>query len=1472
MSLAEQSQQWFPTSVQVTVHQARNLRVKGKNGTNDAYAIIQVSKDKFSTSVAERCVSPAWKEEASFDLPLFHPSNAERCTLHIIVMHRSQVGLDKFLGQAVVNLLELHDDKSRKKSDWFKLVDKSGKEDKARGDVLLDIQFLRNNLSASMFDLSMQDKPRSRISKLRDKVRGKRKDGFSDSASAIVPSVSQVLTDSEEEADARSLNQSPGMKKKSKLKSLFAPKSNLQRNVSQSMSTLGTLPEKNSSLSGSRSSGLNADSPEVKKKFKFLGHKRTGSNDSKASQGPFSLLGRSKQSASDLNNLCINGSHVYTEEAEPQTGSTLSLNSSGQGSAEDVCRRNSDVSVDSLKGLSIPSYRPESTDRAAMEQQRHQEEEERRQAEEKRRAEAKRLQEEEAFRAEAKRLREEEERKYQEEQDRRRRFLEDEARRKKQKAEEEEEEEEEAERRKQEEERRRRMEAAENQRLEEERCRLEEQQRQQEEARRAEEQKRQEEEARRAEEQKRQQEEARRAEEQKRQEEASMSERLSSLFGMIRKKEEKKEEEPPKPAPEEVPNSQHSTNPFEEIPLSSDPTNSMDESPADPQKPTRNPQTPSAMVFLNRTAKVSAVKPRLAEPLKPEPPDGQTRSQQHPSPATSASSLSSVPSESPDSFFTLHSSLAPPRIRQSSSEPPRRNTENLSSVGSSPTMSERKRRSPPLPEAHAGLPIDPTWRSGGNLAPIREIENPGYVDADGSHGRKIALPLPDYETLFPQKRHGVQGHTRWDHIIAEVHQRRRDAPTDFIGQEMSVDGPEEPTPGHRSSLAQERPVIRHHQTQPEEATPEEAKPSSSRRPEEAKPTATRRPEEAKPEEAKPSSSRRPEEAKPTATRRPEEAKPTATRRPEEATPSSSRRPEEAKPSSSRRPEEAKPSSSRRPEEAKPSSSRRPEEAKPEEAKPSSSRRPEEAKPTSSRRPEEAKPTATRQPEAKPEEAKPSSSRRPEETKPTSSKKVAAPPPPKTVPATHLRSIADSNQKQSQRMAPAPPSAVPGSLNTDASSGEVGSAMPRDGVRKALQPTPTEVCRPTTRTDEVQTTTTNGMPTAKPRQRVGGKEPTSRAGPDATPIVPASSNRNNHRPLSRSAVNHVDKTVREANERFAASDPFPSAELLPKDPWAQTEQNQGVDYLFTGTVQKLEDQGMSADDLDKVFTSETPTDPFSGFYGGDSEKHPDHRMKDSDSDQHSPALQRRPSPRRQQTLPPLADSDNTRPQPEPTPEEETTLTTAHRALAPGEATHPSSSSAFSPHADVETEDSYYGREMVENQFREDPFAADPFAVTSSPPMSTPEPLQVVLEESAAQAGALSGGKMLLRAWVSPSEVQSVNAQNSSGGGAASVPRRPHPVKPMSSAEIQHPTSTPAARVIKIHDNTAGKAKVSDSVETGPYTQLTQEELITLVVKQQAELSKKDAKIIELEEYIDKLLVRVIEEQPSILLSLSSGKPA
>ncbi|XP_056444513.1 rab11 family-interacting protein 1-like [Gadus chalcogrammus] len=473
MSLADQSQQWFPTSAQVTVLQARGLRIKGKNGTNDAYAIMQVAKDKFSTEVAEKSVAPMWKEQASFDLPPAHQGNAERGTLRVHVMHRALVGPDKPLGQAVVSLLDLHEVKSRNKTEWFKLVDKGGKADKERGEVLLDIQFMRNNMTASMFDLSGMDKSRSRLGKIKDKLRGKKKDGSGlDSVSAIVPSsFSQVLTDSEEEVEeeeegaagvegAVGATKEKSGKKKLKLKSLFSHKSTLKKNMSQSMSFLGPLPERNQTLSGSRSSGLNVEPSEGKKKFKFGLHKRSGSNDSKSSKASASVADPAQHGGPDAPRP---GGHVYTEEPTARAGSrassTFSLSSSGRGSMEDLHRGSVEGSFSSYDSLRVP--RPQSSpwlstkaaeegeveeeeeeeeevDVSEYEQRRGKQEEEKARQEEQMRIERRREEEEQRKRLDEERMRreelekgeiEEQQRKYQrDEEDRMRREREEEER------------------------------------------------------------------------------------------------------------------------------------------------------------------------------------------------------------------------------------------------------------------------------------------------------------------------------------------------------------------------------------------------------------------------------------------------------------------------------------------------------------------------------------------------------------------------------------------------------------------------------------------------------------------------------------------------------------------------------------------------------------------------------------------------------------------------------------------------------------------------------------------------------------------------------------------------------------------------------------------------------------------------------------------------------------------------------------
>ncbi|XP_058267426.1 trichohyalin isoform X1 [Hemibagrus wyckioides] len=322
MSLADQSLQFFPVSARVSVLRARGLRIKGKDGTNDTYTALQAGRETFRTPVAEKLAEPVWGgDDAAFIFTL--PAESARTEqdgvpLQVRVFHRVPIGADKLLGLAVINVHELRQNGARENPQWFKLLNKAGKADKERGEVLLDIQFLKSSMSVSMIDLS--DKSHSRLGKFKDKLKGKKKEGLSDSASAILPSVSQVLTDSEGEMDGEMEGEST-KKKKNKLKSLFVPKSSMKRNsLSQSMSSLRTLPDKNSSISSSTSSGLNVESSEgkKKKKFSFLTHKRNGSTDSKASNQSDFTFGSANQNPPPQVDISINGSHVYRGQTQSE--------------------------------------------------------------------------------------------------------------------------------------------------------------------------------------------------------------------------------------------------------------------------------------------------------------------------------------------------------------------------------------------------------------------------------------------------------------------------------------------------------------------------------------------------------------------------------------------------------------------------------------------------------------------------------------------------------------------------------------------------------------------------------------------------------------------------------------------------------------------------------------------------------------------------------------------------------------------------------------------------------------------------------------------------------------------------------------------------------------------------------------------------------------------------------------------------
>ncbi|XP_033871843.3 uncharacterized protein LOC117409642 isoform X2 [Acipenser ruthenus] len=358
MSLhVDDDNRWVPTHVQVTVLRAKGLRAKGKHGTSDVYTIIQVGKEKFSTSVVEKTTSPEWKEECSFELlpgvleadcrSAYPPGSSD---LVLIVMHRSLIGLDNFLGQAIIPLDKIFQEKSSRNNGWYKLHSKSGKKEKERGEIQVTMQFTRNSLTASMFDLSMKDKPRSTLGKIKDKVKGKgKKRGEVESASAVVPSGIGVLSerggrstsqgDEEQDDEEHVEGKRSGMRgffKKPKLRKLSDSRSNtsLASGSSMSSSQGGSLSPtagisvvvSDLSNSPSISSSL-ADSPvhTSEPSPKLLTHKRAFSDE--VSQVIVMPQPReveklkAKDSPLSKSSLCVNGSHVYA--VDTPTPSTL---------------------------------------------------------------------------------------------------------------------------------------------------------------------------------------------------------------------------------------------------------------------------------------------------------------------------------------------------------------------------------------------------------------------------------------------------------------------------------------------------------------------------------------------------------------------------------------------------------------------------------------------------------------------------------------------------------------------------------------------------------------------------------------------------------------------------------------------------------------------------------------------------------------------------------------------------------------------------------------------------------------------------------------------------------------------------------------------------------------------------------------------------------------------------------------------
>jgi len=140
---------WSPTHVQVTVHRARGLLTKGKNGTNNAFVTIALGKEKYQTSVTEKALQDVdWHEECEMQIP----KQGNVAEIVLTALHRNFIGVDQFLGVVRIPLADF-DVYERPRSRWYDLKSKPGKDkNKPRGKLEVRVSFLVK--AGSLTDLS----------------------------------------------------------------------------------------------------------------------------------------------------------------------------------------------------------------------------------------------------------------------------------------------------------------------------------------------------------------------------------------------------------------------------------------------------------------------------------------------------------------------------------------------------------------------------------------------------------------------------------------------------------------------------------------------------------------------------------------------------------------------------------------------------------------------------------------------------------------------------------------------------------------------------------------------------------------------------------------------------------------------------------------------------------------------------------------------------------------------------------------------------------------------------------------------------------------------------------------------------------------------------------------------------------------------------------------------------------------------
>lgn len=145
---------WAPTQLELIVLRAKDLKVKGKNGFDDPYCVMELGKEKFATRSIPSSLAPEWNEQCLFKTLLDR-------TLRLSVWHKGgSLEKDRYLGRCTVELSTININAPPKVM-WIKLLPREGKEQDLsnRGQLEVSIGYVQDGNTNPKSPVKPQPQP-----------------------------------------------------------------------------------------------------------------------------------------------------------------------------------------------------------------------------------------------------------------------------------------------------------------------------------------------------------------------------------------------------------------------------------------------------------------------------------------------------------------------------------------------------------------------------------------------------------------------------------------------------------------------------------------------------------------------------------------------------------------------------------------------------------------------------------------------------------------------------------------------------------------------------------------------------------------------------------------------------------------------------------------------------------------------------------------------------------------------------------------------------------------------------------------------------------------------------------------------------------------------------------------------------------------------------------------------------------------